>query len=203
MVMEMGEHETVEMPVRGDGPPSTTWHNVGGKEPDGKPTRIGKWTFETKMVRDVVLSHLPHGRVLNACAGETELHKRGCGFVRNDIDEPIAADHHHDVCEIDAYLPHKSFAAVILDPPFDPGRSTKLYEGMHGSDYDSARDALAPLVEPGGIAIELGWNSWSFGGIDGWEWVDHHLFRQASFKGDVHLCVARKVNQQTLGDTDA
>jgi hypothetical protein len=36
-------------------------HNVGGKEPDGTPSRIGKWTFATKMVRDVVLDNV-HGR---------------------------------------------------------------------------------------------------------------------------------------------
>jgi len=194
----MPDGETIEMPVRGDGPPSTTWHNVGGKEPDGKPTRIGKWTFGTKMVRDVVLSHLPSGRILNACAGETHLSKRGCEFIRNDIDGSVAADHHHDVREIGDHFGDESFAAVVLDPPFDPGRSAKLYEGMHGSDYGTARDELAPLVKRGGIAVELGWNSWSFGGVHGWEWADHHLFRQASFKADVHLCVARKVDQKGL-----
>jgi len=196
----MTDCDRVSVSVRGDGPPESVWHNVGGKEPDGKPTRIGKWTFGTKMVRDVVLSHLPTGRILNACAGETKLQKRGCEFVRNDIDESVDAHYHHDVHTIDEDFAPESFVAVIFDPPFDPGRSEKLYDGMHGSEYGIARSALAPLVEPGGIAIELGWNSWSFAGIDGWDWISHHLYRQASFKGDVHLCVSRKVNQQTLGE---
>lgn len=189
---------------RNGGPDISEWHNVGGKEPDGKPTRIGRWTFATKMVRDEVLSALPaEGRVLNACAGETKLQKRGVEFVRNDIDSSIGADYHRDVRELGEVFRRESFDGVVLDPPFDPGRAAKLYEGMHGHEYSAARDELAPLVKPGGVAVELGWNSWSFGDKDGWEWVEHHLFRQASFKGDVHLAVARKVNQRTLGGESA
>ena len=128
-------------------------HNVGGKEPDGKPTRIGKWTFSTKMVRDVVLDHVD-GRVLNACAGETKLEKRGCEFVQNDIDESVDADTHADVRSMDEYYELESFDSAILDPPFDPGRGAKLYEGMHANGYVAARDAVAELVRPGGVVVE-------------------------------------------------
>ena len=172
-------------------------HNVGGKEPDGTPTRLGKWTFGTKMVREVVLDHVD-GRVLNACAGKTRLQKRGCEFFRNDIDENREADLHVDVREIDDYLEPETFDTAILDPPFDPGRAAKLYEGWHGQEYSNARDAVGKLVCPGGTVVELGWNSWSLSDKDGWEPVEHHLFRQSSFKGDVHLTVDEKVHQRTL-----
>lgn len=172
-------------------------HNVGGREPDGKPTRIGKWTFGTKMVRDIVLDNI-HGRVLNACAGETKLDKRGCNIVRNDIDDSINADTHYDVRKLDEHFEPESFDSVILDPPFDPGRAEKLYEGWHGQEYGNARDAIAVLVRPGGTVVELGWNSWSLGGKGGWERVEHHLFRQASFKADIHLTADRRINQQRL-----
>jgi len=172
-------------------------HNVGGKEPNGKPTRIGKWTFSTKMVRDVVLDSCS-GRVLNACAGETHLKKRGCEFVRNDINDDIDADSHVDVRSIDEAYEAESFDAVILDPPFDPGRAEKLYEGMHASGYSDARTAVTELVRPGGVVIELGWNSWSLADKDGWERVEHHLYRQSSFKADIHLTVDRRINQTTL-----
>jgi hypothetical protein len=176
-------------------------HNVGGKEPDGTPTRLGKWTFGTEMVRQVVLDHVS-GRVLNACAGMTILQKRGTEFVRNDIDEDRDADLHVDVREIHHYFDAESFDAAILDPPFDPGRAAKLYEGWHGQEYANARDAVAELVCPGGTVVELGWNSWSLADKDGWERVEHHLYRQSSFKGDVHLTVDRKVNQRTLIQAD-
>jgi len=172
-------------------------HNVGGKEPNGEPTRLGKWTFGTRMVREIVLDHVG-GRVLNACAGKTKLQKRGTEFVRNDIDENRDADLHVDVREIHQHFEAESFDAAILDPPFDPGRAAKLYEGWHGQEYSNARDAVAEVVRRGGVVVELGWNSWSLSDKDGWEPVEHHLFRQSSFKGDVHLTVDRKINQQTL-----
>lgn len=171
-------------------------HNVGGKEPSGKPTRIGKWTFGTKMVREVVLDNV-HGRVLNACAGETKLEKRGCEFVRNDIDEEADADYHYDVREINQHFDGESFDSAILDPPFDPGRGEELYKGMHASGYIDARTAVGELIRPGGTVVELGWNSYGMSDKDGWERVEHHLYRQP-FKGDVHLVVDRKINQTTL-----
>lgn len=174
-------------------------HNVGGKEPDGKPTRLGRWTFGTRIVREVVLDAVD-GRVLNACAGKTKLEKRGCEFVRNDIDDGKDADHHYDVRELDQHLAPESFDSAILDPPFDEGRAEQLYAGMHASDYITAREVVGGLLRPGGVLVELGWNSWSMAEKDGWERVEHHLYRQP-FKGDVHLTVDQKINQQTLTET--
>lgn len=191
-----GVVRTVDEPETTEGYPIYV-HKVGGKEPDGKPTRIGKWTFGTRMVREVVLDNID-GRVLNACAGETKLSKRGCEFVRNDINEDRDADTHHDVRKIDDHFDAESFDAAILDPPFDPGRAEKLYEGFHANGYRGAREAVGSLVRSGGTVVELGWNSWSLSDMDGWERVEHHLYRQP-FKGDVHLTVDRKVNQTTLG----
>ena len=185
-----------------EGYPVYRW-KVGGKEPDGKPTRIGAMTFETRIVRDVVLNHTD-GRVLNACAGETKLsnYKRGCEFVRNDINPDRDADHHYDVRILDWMLSDEweAFDAAILDPPFDPGRAAKLYEGWHASEYTDAREAVGNLVKPGGTVVELGWNSYGLGDAKGWERQAWYVFPQASFKGDVHLLVERKINQTTLGE---
>ncbi len=178
----------------------TYMHNVGGKEPDGTPTRIGKWTFSTKMVRNIVIEHL-EGRVLNACAGKTDLskYKRDVDIVRNDLNPDIPADIHHDVKTLDEYFGSEKFDTVINDPPFDAGRGEKLYEGFHASGYIEARESLSNLVVKGGKYIELGWNSWGLAGKDGWGRLEHHLFRQP-FKGDVHLVVERRINQQSVGD---
>jgi len=191
------ESETVEL--ESTEPFPIYLHNVGGRGRDGEPVRIDRWTFSTTAVRDVVLDNV-EGRVLNACAGKTKLQKRGSEFVRNDINEDIDADHHHDVREMHEHLAHESFDAAILDPPFDPGRGEELYKGFHASGYFDARDAVAELVRPTGTVVELGWNSWSLADKDGWERVEHHLYR-TPFKGDVHLVVDRKLNQQTLGFT--
>jgi len=180
------------------GYPVYRW-KVGGKEPDGKPTRIGAMTFETKMVRDIVLDYT-EGRTLNACSGETKLseYKRGPAFVRNDINEDRDADYHYDVRVLDWLLPWESFDTVIFDPPFDPGRAAKLYEGWGAMEYYDTREALGNLVKPGGRVIELGWNSYGLGDADGWEREAWYVYPQASFKGDVHLTVDRKINQTDM-----
>lgn len=109
----------------------TYMHNIGGKEPDGKPTRLGKWTFQTKMVRNKILPHLS-GTVLNACAGETNLGEyiRDVNIIRNDINPDIPADSHYDVRTLDEHYQPESFDTVVNDPPFDPNRGDKLYEGL-------------------------------------------------------------------------
>lgn len=175
-------------------------HNVGGKEPDGTPTRIGKWTFGTKMVRDVVLKHC-EGRVLNSCAGQTRLseHKRGIDVVRNDLNPEIDADLHVDANDLADEFDAGSFDTVVHDPPFDAGRAEKLYEGFHASEYMAMRRNLKDLVSKGGTFVELGWNSWGLAGFDGWERVEHHIYRQP-FKADVHLVVDRRINQKSVGD---
>jgi hypothetical protein len=144
-----------------------------------------------------MLSSTTFTDVLNACAGETRLRKRGCEFVRNDLNAAIDADSHHDVRSLSDHFEPSSFDAAVLDPPFDPGRATKLYEGFHADNYTAARDEVGALVRPGGTVVELGWNSWSLADKDGWERVEHHLYRQP-FKGDVHLTVDRRINQPTI-----
>lgn len=200
---ELRREEFVKHWCEGESCPVYRW-KVGGREPDGKPSRIGKWTFATKMVRDIVLDAV-HGRVLNACAGDTKLHKRGCEFVRNDIDEDRDADYHYDVRDLHKHLPAESFDCAVLDPPFDPGRAAKLYEGWHGQEYSHARDAVGALVRPGGTVVELGWNSYSLSDVNdpkrpSWEREEWYIYPQASFKGDVHLTVDRRVNQTRLTD---
>lgn len=174
-------------------------HSVGGREPDGKPTRIGKWTFGTRMVREVVERHL-RGDVLNACAGKTRLDVPNCEIETNDINPEIDSDHSVDVRGVNEHFEPESFDCVILDPPFDPGRAEKLYEGWHASGYTQARVSVGEVVKRGGVVIELGWNSWGLGDSEGWDRVEHHLYRQAPFKADVHLLVDRKINQRSVDE---
>lgn len=69
--------------------------HVGSREPDGEPTTIGHWTFQTRMVREVVQDAIAgHKRVLNACAGKTVLdHPTGGEIIRNDINRDVDANH--------------------------------------------------------------------------------------------------------------
>lgn len=164
-------------------------HQVGGKHPGGKPIAIGRWTFETPVVRRVVEDALGN-EILNACAGKTKLSDAGGHvIVRNDINPERDADHHFDVCEIDEHFDGNSFDTVVFDPPFDQGQADEHYDGMHASDIGEARKALAKLVCPGGKLIELGWNSHSVAAWRDWTREELHIFERGPCLKPVFLTV--------------
>lgn len=172
-------------------------HRVGGRHPDGTPIALGRWTFETPVVRHVVEDTLS-GRILNACAGKTKLSAAGDReIVRNDINPERNADYHYDVCEIDDHFDADTFDVGVFDPPFDQGQADELYDGMHASDLGRAREALATLVRPGGRLVELGWNSHSVAAWDGWDREALHIFERGPCLQPVFCAVDRNV-QTTL-----
>ena len=152
--------------------------NVGGKEPDGKPSAIGRWTFATKKVRDELLPHV-RGDVLNAFAGKTKLGVNGAKIVRNDINPERDADLHVDAATLDTEFDECSFDVVILDPPFDQTQSDEHYDGLHARDMGDVRKAVAPLVRPGGEIVEFGWSMWGAADyFDGWTRDRRVVFRR-------------------------
>lgn len=170
-----------------------TVHHVGGKHPDGTPIALGKWTFETPVVREVVLDNLGT-QVLNACAGKTTLVQAGSRtIVRNDINEDRDAEYHHDVCTISEQFDPNAFDTVVFDPPFDQAQADEHYESMHARDLGQAREELAGLVCPGGRFIELGWNSHSVAAWHDWERTSLHIFERGPCLQPVFLTVDRKI----------
>lgn len=192
---DTGVSDTEQSPVVVPLDDNTT--NIGGKEPDGKPSAIGRWTFQTKIVRDRLLRHLD-GRVLNAFAGETRLadYKRGLTEVRNDLNPDRPADYHVDAVELGEMFDEDSFDAVVLDPPFDQTQSDELYDGLHARDMGQIRKSVVPLVKPGGVVVEFGWNLWGAADyFNGWERVEPLLFRRAIPERQPIMMVAdRRVN---------
>lgn len=171
------------------------FHNVGGREPDGTPTAIGPWTFETKMVRDVVEGALT-GRVLNACAGKTRLNHDD--VVRNDLNPEVEADLHVDVVEIDQEFDECTMDSVVFDPPYDQTQADEHYEGMHDRQRGPARRKLAGLVRPGGVFVELGWNDHSPARcIDGWSRRELHIYRRGPSYQPVFLTIDERSSRQS------
>ncbi|WP_135829987.1 zinc ribbon domain-containing protein [Halorussus halobius] len=172
-------------------------HRVGGRDSDGSQATISRWTFEAEQVRSVAEEHL-QGRVLNATAGKTRLSHDG-DVVRNDINPEMPADTHVDVQAADEHWPSESFDSVVLDPPFDAGQAEARYGGWHASDFSVARDALEPLVRPGGIAISLGWTTYAFAEQFAPDWgrEELHIYQRGPVHPDVFLMVDRKT-QTTL-----
>lgn len=188
---------------QGDAPVdlSDNTDNIGGKEPDGKPAAIGRWTFQTKKVRDTLLPYLD-GRVLNAFAGKTRLadHKRGIVEVRNDLDPQRDADYHLDAAHLGYLFDEETFDVVVLDPPFDQTQSDEHYDGLHARDMGVVRKSVAPLVKRGGCIVEFGWNLWGAADyFDQWEREEKLLFRRGiPDRRPVLMVVDRRINQTTL-----
>ena len=155
--------------------------NIGGKEPNGKPAAIGRWTFQTKKVRDTLLPHLD-GRVLNAFAGETRLddYRRGITEIRNDLNPERDADYHIDAANLGDVFEPKSFDVAVLDPPFSQSQSEEHYDGLHARDMGEVRREVAKLVKPGGRIVEFGFNLYDASDyLTHWHREDKRLFRRA------------------------
>jgi len=177
--------------------------NIGGKEPNGKPAAIDRWTFQTKKVRDELLGWLD-GRVLNAFAGKTQLadYKNGIEEITNDLNPERDADYHVDAAELGEIFDENSFDVVVLDPPFDQTQSDELYDGLHARDMGEIRRTVAPLVKPGGRIVEFGWDMW--GASDYFDlWVREHkrFFRRAMPGRHPILMTVDRKTQMTLSDS--
>lgn len=171
-------------------------HKIGGRHEDGTPISLGPWTFETPQVCEVVEAYLD-GKVLNACAGKTQLNHEP--VHRNDLDPERAADTHHDVAGIHQRLTD-TFDVIVFDPPFDPDQAEEHYNGHKVGRGPSggiwkARRSLAHLTDIGGRVLSIGWNSVGLQAQNEFEREAIHLFQRVQ-KPDVVMTVDKKVQRR-------
>ena len=165
----------------------------GGSDPDGTARFLGRWTFQYHAARSIVREEM-QGRVLNACAGKTQLNHDG-EIVRNDLNPAREADMHVDVCEIADHLNRQSFDTVIFDPPFDEKQAETNYDGMHAKDVYAALEQFNQLVRPGGKVVCFGWNSWGMRSFPAFERSRTTLLQ----RGPIHRDVIVTVDVRTSG----
>ena len=165
----------------------------GGRNSDGSPRILSRWTFDYAAARDIVREEM-QGRVLNACAGKTQL-DHDAEIVRNDLNPERDADMHVDVCEIGEHVEPQSFDTVLFDPPFDEKQAETKYDGMHAMDVYAALEQFNEIVRPGGKVVCFGWNSWGMRSFPAFERSRTTLLQ----RGPIHRDVIVTVDVRTSG----
>jgi len=172
----------------------------GGSDRDGSKRVFGRWTFEYKPAREFVEKRL-RGRVLNACAGKTELSHDG-KVLRNDLNPEIDAETHVDVTNLRSCYPPQSFDTVVFDPPFDDLQAADKYDSLRADSVLEAFDQFAEIVRPNGLVITFGWNSWGMRSHDHFAREETVLFQRGPVKRDVIAAVDRRINHSLRTATD-
>lgn len=164
----------------------------GGRDTDGSPRMLSRWTFQYTPARRIVEREM-HGRVLNACAGRTKLNHDD-EIIRNDQNPDRDADYHYDATELAEHFPPQSFDTIIFDPPFDEKQAETKYDGMHAMDVYAALEGFNELVSPGGTVICFGWNSWGMRSFSAFERQDTTLLQRGPIHRDVIVTVDRRTS---------
>ena len=122
------------------------------------------------------------------------------GTIRNDLNPVTEAEHHLPAVEFLRGLDVLA-DAVIFDPPYSPRQISECYAaaGLSATMVDTqsagmkseARNLLAALIRPGGVALSFGWNSVGFGAGRGFELVEVLLLCHGGDHNDT-ICIAER-----------
>lgn len=123
-------------------------------------------TFQEPNLRRYALAYM-QGRVLNACAGPTDLSEwyTDGDIVRNDLHPDVESDLSVDIAELACHFPPNSFDTIVFDPPWTAYQSRMRYDGyvVHKTPDDDlpvnqinidVRDL--PFTVPGENAVGTG-----------------------------------------------
>lgn len=120
--------------------------------------------------------------------------------VTNDLNPDTAAQHHMDAEEFPLSMAGRTFDVAIFDPPYSPRQVSECYQqvGLETSMQDTQagawarwRDALDPLIVPGGVVVSYGWNSNGMGKGRGYELIEMLIVAHGGMHNDT-ICIAER-----------
>lgn len=150
-----------------------------------------KWTFESPKIREWCESWLS-GRVLNVCAGPTQLSHDG-EVIRNDLDEDLDVDYHYDAREISEHF-SQEFDTVVFDPPFSAFQAQTHYGGRQ-TGYDTAiKRELHEVLRAGGRVIQFGYTTTCMPLALGYDREAVAVFNTLGRQNDILGSVDRRMN---------
>lgn len=126
--------------------------------------------------------------------------------ITNDLNPEKPAMYHLHAKDFANELEGK-FEGVLFDPPYSLTQVKECYDGIgvHLFKEDSNRfpqnvkEAIAPKIKSGGLAISFGWNSQGFGRKLGFEIIEILLVAHGRSHNDT-ICVVERKFQSGLFD---
>jgi hypothetical protein len=121
----------------------------------------------------------------------------------NDLDLATTAQHHMDAEAFCCLLHERGVRAdlAIFDPPYSPRQVSECYSqvgrhvGKEGTQtaalYKRVRDAIDPLIAPGGVVLSFGWNSAGMGRNRGYFLEEILLVNHGGAHNDT-ICIAER-----------
>ena len=131
----------------------------------------------------------------------------------NDLNPATTAPFHMDAADF-CHAAHERGAAVdlaLFDPPYSPrqisecyksfGREVSRRDTQNAALYKRVRDALCPLIVPGGICLSFGWSSNGMGVTRGYELIEILMVAHGGAHNDT-ICIAerKKIAPISLGE---
>lgn len=156
-------------------------------------------TFSIAPIYDFVRRWCPSGiESADPFARNTKLARH-----TNDLNPDTLAEHHMDAADFCHMLAARGVIldAAIFDPPYSPRQISELYKGIGRSVttadtqntalYARVRDALDPMIKPGGIVLSFGWNSAGMGKARGYRIEEVLIVCHGGAHNDT-ICIAER-----------
>lgn len=125
-----------------------------------------RWTFKMKKLRKFLtkfIYELPrNSKILIPFAGQYRFDEfifENYNFIYNDLNPDIKADHNIEAYKLKDIFSEHYFDMIIADPPYTHYQGNVKYEGFQLQEITRWRKTANYLLRPGGIYIELGYNS--------------------------------------------
>jgi hypothetical protein len=164
------------------------------------------WTFTIKPIAALIARYVGNGKGwVDPFAGNNSPAE-----FTNDMNPGRNARYHMEAFEFCANPPFPSFKGVLFDPPYSNRQISEHYKGLgkaargldtSGNFYAKVKSAIAPRIEPNGLAISFCWNSVGFGKKHGFEIVEILLVSRGGSKNDTIVTVERKLQSRSRGQT--
>lgn len=156
-----------------------------------------RWTFAIRPIADLLARYVKRREDwIDPFAGFNSP-----AWYTNDLNPKAPTNHHLDAEEFVGKF--EEIRGILFDPPYSPRQMSECYksigmkvgmkETQNATLYARVRNAAAPKVKPGALAISFGWNSGGFGQKRGFEIVEIMLVCHGAGHNDTIVTVERKV----------